>query len=177
MPQITRTIGKDYLDMYSGYNQRDVGMGLLTPNIYATPEYARKKVQNLVIGGVSDIIYAGMEHDARPKILTMVYESAYSTILAYNLNYCPQRMRQAILKYVLDSNAARIRSNQPIIVDYHAIKKAVPDSKYIVRRYKVVGINVRETLPLVEWPDAVKAKSQWESHYMMFKDASRNKKR
>lgn len=174
MPLITSSVGKDYMDMYTGYDQQSVGLGMINPNIYATPQYQKKKIQNLVLGGISEIIYAGMEHDTKPRILTMRYESVYSTVLGYNLNYCPPRMRQAILKFVLDSNAARIRANQPIIVDYASIKKAIPDSKYIVRRYKVVGINVRETIPLVEWPEAVKARSGWEQHYLLFKDQQRS---
>jgi len=124
MPIITQNIGKDYLDMYSGYNSQRVGMGLINPNIYSTPEYQKKKIQNIVIGGISDIVYSGMEHDTMPTILTIVHENSYNTILAYNLNYIPQQLRQAILKFVLDSNAARIKSNQPLIVDYHAIKKS-----------------------------------------------------
>ena len=177
MPLITRNINRDYLDMYSGFDQQQVGLGLIQPNIYATPQYQARKIQNLVIGGISEIVYSGMEHDRSPVVLTMRYESPYNTVLAYNLNYCPQRIRQAILKFVLDANAARIKSNQPIIVDYHALKRAIPDSQYIVRRYKVVGINVRETIPLVEWPEVVKRSSGWEQHYQQFKRASSQARR
>mgnify|MGYP006136807815 CR=1 FL=1 len=166
MPLITRSVGKDYLDMYQNYNQQQVGLGMIDPNIYATPSYQKKKIQNLVLGGISRIVYAGMEHDKEPLILTMVYESPYNTVLAYNLHYVPMAIRKNILKYVLDTNAARIKSNQPIIVDYHALKRAVPQSQYIVRRYKIVGINVRETIQLNEWPEILKEKSKWESHYL-----------
>lgn len=170
MPLITQSISQDILDLYDGYDHQAVGMGVINPNIYATPQYRKKKVKNLVLGGISEIVYAGMEHDRNPLVLTMAYESAYNTVIGYNLHYCPPKMRTAILKFVLDANVARIKANQPIIVDYHALKRAIPDSAYIVRRYKVVGINVLETYELNRWPEAVKDKSRWENHYRMIKE-------
>lgn len=170
MPLITQSISKDTLELYSGYDQQAVGLGILNPNIYATPEYARKKVDNLVLGAISEIQYTGMEHDRSPLVLVMGYEQAYNTVIGYNLHYCPPKMRSAILKFVLDSNVARIKANQPIIVDYNALKRAIPDSQYIVRRYKIVGIRVLETFHLDRWPEAVKDRSRWESHYRMIKE-------
>lgn len=165
MPLITQSLNQDYLDMYSGYDQQKVGLGLIQPNIFATPAYQKKKISNIVIGGISRVIYSGVEHDLKPLILTMAYEPQYSTILAYNLHYITPKFRQAILKFVLDSNVARIKTNQPIMVDYYAMKRMIPESQYIVRRYKVVGLNVRETIQLVEWPNVVKESSGWELHY------------
>lgn len=165
MPLITQSVSQDYIDMYSGYSQQQVGLGLITPNIYATQAYQKKKISNIVLGGISRVVYSGMEHDLRPLILTMAYEPQYATILAYNLHYIPPPFRQAILKFVLDSNVARIQSNQPLMVDYYAMKRAIPESQYIVRRYKVVGLNVRETIQLVEWPTIIKETSGWELHY------------
>jgi hypothetical protein len=170
MPMITQSINKDYLDMYDGYDQQEVGLGVVQPNIYATPAYKKKKIKSLILGGISEIQYAGMEHDRNPLILTMAYEGPYSTVIGYNLHYCPPKLRSAILKFVLDSNVARIKANQPIIVDYHALKRAIPDSQYLVRRYKVVGINVLETYRLSDWPEAVKDRSKWEGHYKMIKE-------
>ncbi len=103
-------------------------------------------------------------------MLAMAYNPSYNVILGYNLHYCPPVMRKAILKYVLESNAARIKSNLPMLVDYHAIKRAIPDSQYIVRMYKIVGINVLETLQLNEWPSAIQDKTKWQGHYKMLKE-------
>lgn len=165
---IISTVGKDVAELYSGYDAQQVGMGLINPNIYATPDYQGKKVQNLVLGGISRIVYAGMEHDNSPLILTMAFESPYQTILAFNLRYVPSQIRRAILKFVLEANRNRIKSNQPILVDYHALKRAVPQSTAIVRRYKNVGIHVRETLPLVEWPKVIEEQSPFQGHYKQF---------
>lgn len=170
MPLITQSISKDTLELYSGYDQQAVGLGIINPNIYATPEYARKKVGNLVLGGISEIVYSGFEHDREPMFLCAGYIQQYNAVVGYNLHYCPPKMRSAILKFVLDSNAARIRSNQPIMIDYHALKRAIPDSQYIYRMLKIVGIRVIETIPLVEWPEVVKDRSKWEGHYRMIKE-------
>lgn len=170
MPTISSSISKDYLDMYSGYNHQSVGLGMIEPNAYASKAYQKTKIKSMLIGGISRIIYAGMEHDREPLVLAMKYIPQYNVVLGYNLHYCPQKLRQAILKYVLDSNVARIKSNQPIIVDYNALKRAIPDSQYIVRMYKVVGINVLETIPLMEWPEVVKDKTKWSNHYQMIKE-------
>lgn len=164
MATISTAISKDYLDAYDGYDHQQVGLGLQTGN-YASPAYAKKKIKNLAIGLLSEISYAGFEHDNSPKIIPIAYESPYQTILGYNTNYVPLQIRQAIVKFILDSNAARIRSNQSMIVDYHALKRAVPISQYIIRRYKTVGINVIETFPLAELPNAIKGQSRWENHY------------
>lgn len=173
MPAITSGVGKDELELYTGYDHQKVGLGMMNPDIYKTPGYSKKKVQKLVIGGLSRVIYAGMEHDQQPLILPMVHESAYNTILAYNLNYLPRPLRQAMLKYVLDANANRIKSGQPIIVDYHALKRAIKESQYVVRRYKIVGLNVRETIPLVEWPEAIQKPGRWSGHYKKFMKSGR----
>lgn len=177
MALITQTVGDDYANMYNGYDSQAVGLGLIQPNIYATPSYQKKKISNLVIGGISRIVYAGMEHDPQPLVLSLFYEARYATILGLNLHYVPQKVRQAILKFVLDSNAARIRSNQPIMIDWHSLKRAVPYVQYITRRYKQVGIHVRETIPLVEWPEAIKDKSGWETHYRTLMNASKKSKK
>ena len=163
------TISKKALDAYNGYDAQDVGIGLSNPNIYKTPDYEKKKIQTLAFGLVSESIYSGFDHDSSPLIVPFAHEAAYNTILAYNLHYCPQKYRQAIMKYILDSNAARIKANQPILVDYHAIKRAVPISQFIVRRYKQTGLRVVQTYPLNEIPNIITEPSRWEQHYKLQK--------
>lgn len=158
----------DWLDMYDGFNFQQVGLGLINPNIYATPKYQKKKVERLVVGGLAEIVYAGREHDLKPLVLTMGYEQAYNTIISYNLNYVPVPIRQAIIQHIIQSNQARIRNNQPIMIDYHSLKRRIPASAAIVRRYKNVGVNVVGNIPLKDWPVAIKQPSQWSNHYKQF---------
>lgn len=169
MPLITQAISRDYLNAYDGYDSQQVGLGLINPSIYSTPDYTKKKIQNMALGLISEIRYAGFEHDPNPTVLAMAYIPAYNMIMGYNLRYGTQKLRQAMLKYVLDTNAARIKANQPIMIDYHAMKRAIPDSQYLLRNYKVVGIAVKDTLNLNEWVDVVKEKSQFDGFYRRFK--------
>lgn len=172
MPNIISSVGREYAKAYSGADLSKIGLGLANPNIYATPDYQKKKIDSLAIGLISNITYAGAEHDRMPLILPIVHESSYNTILAYNLNYIPSHVRRAIVKFIIDSNAARIRSNQPLMVDYHAVKRAVKESQYIVRRYKQVGINLIETYPLVEIPNIIDEQSRWSNHYRVLARSS-----
>lgn len=165
MPLISQTVGQDYADMYSGYNQQKVGAGLITPDIYSTPEYSKKKIKNLVMGGISEVVYSGFETDRSPKLLSFAYETKFNTVLAFNLNYVPPNIRKNILKFVLDSNAARIKSNQPIIINYDSLKRAVPQVQGIVRRYKVVLLRPTKTYQLNEWPEVAKQRSKWQDIY------------
>lgn len=173
MPIITQSISNDYLDAYDGYDQQQVGLGLIEPNIYATQQYQKKKIQNMALGLITEARYAGFEHDPNPKILTIAYEPSYSTVIGYNLNYGTPKLRQAMLKFVLESNAARIKSNLPIMIDYHAMKRAIPDSQWLVRRYKVVGIAVKETFQLREWPELVGKKTPFDGFYMNYKSGNK----
>lgn len=167
MPLITQSVGKDYAEMYSGYDQQEVGLGLINPNIYASPEYQGKKVRNVVLGGLHRLVYAGMEHDPRPLYMPMIYEPRYNTLLGINYHYIPPQARKAAFKFILDSNVARIRSNQPIIVDYQNLKRAAPQVRGAVRRYKVVGIGGVQMIPLVEWPEVINESSGWENHWRL----------
>lgn len=157
--------GKEYQIAYDGADLEEIGLGLITPNIYASPDYQKKKIKTLAIGLLSDVVYAGFEHDHMPLILPIVQEPRYGTILAYNLHYVPVEYRQAIMKYVIDSNRARIKSNLPIIIDYHSLKRAIPQSASIVRRYKQVGVGVVETYALEDIPEVIRKPSRWENHY------------
>lgn len=171
MATVTQTVNNDVLAMYTGYdqNRQEVGAGMLTPSLYSTPEYQEKKISSVIIGGISKIIYSSAFVDPTPTILTIAFEPAYQTIIGINLRYVPARTRQAILKFVMDSNQARIRANQPLVVDWGSLKNNVPDVQYITRRYKVVLVGVRETIPLVEWPNVITERSPYENHYQTLK--------
>ena len=170
MATVTTSMSKEYLEMYKGYTHQAVRLGTADPSIYATSAYNKKKIKNMLIGGISKIRYAGMEHDSQPLVLTIGYEPAYATIIGFNLHYVPTPLREAIMKFVLDSNVARIKANQPIMVDYRALKRAVPQSQYIVRRYKAIGIHLEETIPLTEWPRVAKERSKWEGHFKLIQE-------
>lgn len=167
MATVSQNISRDFVDLYTGYDRTRVGIGLQT-GTYASPEYARKRTEKLIIGGLSEILYAGFEHDQNPLALPFWVESQYNTVISLNLHYVPLNIRQDILKYVLDTNVARIESNQPIVVDYYDLKRAVPVSAAIVRRYKVVATRVLNTIPLRDWDKVIRRPSRWENHYRLF---------
>jgi hypothetical protein len=167
MAVISQAVTKDLLDMYDGYDRTKVGLGMQEPNIYATAQYQKKKIQNMVLGGISDISYSGYENDRQPVVLLMGYEPQYNTVIGLNLRYIPPIYRRKILKYVLDANAARIKGNAPIIINYDSLKRLVPQVQGIVRRYKIIGIRVERTYQLNEWPEVIKIKSPYENHYKL----------
>lgn len=156
---------KDFNDLYDGFDVRDVGVGTIDPSIYATKSYTKKKQQKIILGGLNLITYAGWDHDANPLILTMGYVPAYNVVISYNLHYVPYQVRKAIIDFVIKSNVKNIKNNKPMVVDYHALKRAVPVSPAIVRMYKVVAIRVVETYPLNSWGTAISDKSKWQNHY------------
>ena len=165
MPIISSSIAQDAMDMYDGFDSTSVGIGMQNPNIYATPEYQKKKIQKLVIGGISRIVYSGYDQDPEPLCLSMMLEGQYNTILALNLHYVPPPIRKNILKFIMQANAPRIKANLPLIVNYESLKRAVPQIKGIVRRYKIVGIRVVETYKLAEWPKLIQENSKYENVY------------
>jgi hypothetical protein len=169
MPMITQNISKEYLDIYDGYDKQEVGLGLLNPNIYATKNYQKKKIKAIGIGMLSKISYGGAETDASPLVLPMAYEPQYSTILAYNMRYATPVLRRSIMKFILEANAVRIKSKLPIMVDYYAVKRAIPDSQFLVRRYKVVGVSVMEAYQLNDWPILAAEKTPFDGYYKKFK--------
>ena len=172
MTTITSNFNKDVAAMYDGYkeNRQQVGLGLINPNIYHSPEYQEKKINSIILGGISDCIYAGFDVDPQPLTMVFKFESAYNTVLGFNLRYIPPPIRKAFLKYVLDTNVARIQSNQPILVDYQSVARAIPEMKGTVRRYKIVGLRVNDatgmgTVPLVKWPELINLQSPFQSIY------------
>lgn len=155
----------DFKDMYTGFTTQDVGLGTIDPNAYASQAYRKKKIDKILIGTLNRIIYAGFEHDKEPLVLVMAYEPRYNTIIGYNMHYLPEKFRKAILDLVLKSNLARIKKNNPLIVNYTMIKKAVPASLGAIRRYKVVGVKVVDQYKIVEWNDVIQEKSKWSGMY------------
>jgi len=156
---------KNWEEMYTGFDSKEVGAGTINPNIYSNPDYAKKKTSTLLIGGLSQISYGGWEHDTAPLILTMHYVAAYNVLLAMNLHYVPEKIRHQIVQYILKTNKNRIKSNQPIIIDYNNMKRAIPVTSAIVRMYKLPLIRVIETYPLQAWGVAIDGKSKWDSHF------------
>lgn len=156
----------DFESMYDGFDIKSVGPGTLDPSIYSDPNYAKKKVQRLVIGGISRISYAGFENDAVPLILVIGYVPQYNFVLGYNLRYAPYNVRKAMIEYVIKSNRVRIKKNMPIIIDYHTMKRVVPISAKIIRAYKLPLIRVIESpIPLNGWGIVIKESSKWNTHY------------
>ena len=165
MATITGGLDREYLELYRGFSEQNVGPGT-DPGMYASDAYARRKVRKLYLGGLSTILYAGMEHDMNPLVLPFRHEPQYNTIMAFNLNYLPIPLRKNVLRFVLESNQNRIRSQQPIIVSYDAVKRAVPQVEGCVRRYKLQLINVRETHPVIDWGQIIQdSGTRWQNHY------------
>jgi hypothetical protein len=162
MPIIKNMPDKELIDLYSGFDETMVGIGTANPDIYKTPGYSKKKIQSIYIGGMSKIRYIGYELDPQPTILVLGFEQNYQSLLCVQLRYMNQKLRKAVIDFVLKTNLARIKSNLPIMVDYESLKKVVPQIKNVIRRYKIVGIKVEETVPLNEWYDVAKESSPFE---------------
>jgi hypothetical protein len=165
MPIISNSISQDFIDMYDGFDSTTVGIGMQNPNIYATPEYQKKKIQKLVIGGISKIVYSGYENDLTPMCLALGVEPRYNTIIGLNLRYVPPKIRQNVMKYVLSANAARIRANQPLMINLDSLRRLIPQINGAIRRYKIVGIRVVETYKLTDWPSLITENSPFENHW------------
>lgn len=172
MPRLIQSIDKDVIKSYDGYDAQKVGMGLINPNAYATDAYRKTKIKTIFLGGITSMVYSGFDHDPTPTILSLFYEPAYNTIMALNLRYSDERIRRAIMKHVLEANKVRIKANQPMMVSWSALQRAVPPVAYITRRYKIVGIGVKETFPLVEWPEVAKEKSPYDGMWRRFKSGN-----
>lgn len=156
---------KDWLDLYDGFDFKEVGIGLTKPGIYATSQYAKKKTGIVIMGGITDIIYSGFEHDHNPLIMAMGYEPTYNTLMALNLRYVPEAHRRAIIKWILESNRTRIKGNNPLLIDYKKLERAIPSVRGIVRRYKLVGIRVVGVPAIKDWPTVIKVASPWQNMY------------
>lgn len=155
----------DYKSLYTGFDSIEVGLGTIAPNIFATKDYKKKKIDKLLIGGLHDLRYTGSENDLHPLVLVIGYEPAYNTAIGFNLHYVPKPFRNAIINIVLKGNHARIKGQRHIVVDYKRIAKAIPEASKIIRRYKLQGIKVVNSYPLVEWDEAIKRKSRWQNWY------------
>jgi len=160
----TSTVKSDWLANYEGFDEKEVGLGIQR-NLYATPEYAKRKTQKLLIGGLTRILYSGFEHDTTPLLLSIGYISKYNVIIGYNLRYLPEKQRKLVIDFVIKTNKANIKNKKPITVDYYALKRAIPISTQVVRMYKLIGIRVLENVPLRDWQTVIKETSKWSRHY------------
>ncbi len=168
MATLLEPIGEDLADLYDGFDEREIGLGLISPSIYASEEYRETKIEHMLIGAISDCIYSGFEHDVQPRVLSLYREARYNTILGLNLNYVPESSRRAILKYVLEDNVNNIRNQLPIRVDWNGLVRAIPETEAITRRYKQVGLRVINTHRIADWPNIIQGRSQWENHYQFY---------
>lgn len=168
------TITTDVDQLYRGYDGdlAQIGAGILNPGIYATPEYAERKVENLnPSGALATCIYAGFDNDPNPVIMTLKQEFQYNTILAINIRYMNPATRKAMFKIILDSNRARINSQSSLIISYEMLARAMPNViPYVVRRYKQQLLRVNNStdkgvVPLVEWPEMIDINSPFENFY------------
>ena len=165
MPAIIQGINKDILDTYDGYDEQEVGLGLSNPNIYQSPQYQKKKVSTIALGSITSCVYSGFDHDPNPDILSISYVAPYSCIMGLNLRYGNPAIRSKILKYILTSNKQRIAAKQPIMIDWHSLKKVQPEIDGMTRLYKVLGLQPRSMYHLNEWVDVARAKTPWDNHY------------
>lgn len=165
MALIAPSVPQSYIDDYHGFDIRDVGPGLLQPNIYHSDSYALKKTSHILMGCINDCYYSSFEIDRNPLIIPFQFEPQYQTILAFNIHYIPRKYRQALARYIIFSNRHRIESNLPLLIDYQRIKQRIPAVTGIVRRYKIVLLRVNGTVPLQQWPIAIKQHSRWQHIY------------
>lgn len=141
-----------------------VGLGIQKTN-YASYDYAKKKQDKLILGFLSKTIYIGFEHDQNPLIFAFREEPAYQTVLGVNLNYLPLDARKNISRYIVDSNSARLKNNNAPIIKYEDLIRVDKRAKGAIRRYKLMGLRVLDTIPLSEWENAIAVRSGYENHY------------
>ena len=162
----------EYENIYTGFDITQVGAGSINPSLYSTEAYRKNKVQKLLIGGLTQIVYGFFEHDHSPLIITLGVIDKYGAILALNLHYVPYQVRKSIIDYIITSNRIRIKKNQPLMLDYHNMVRVVPLASKIVRLYKLGGVRVVETFPMKSWNIAIKQKSKWNGHYKRVGESS-----
>lgn len=177
------TIANNTENLYQGFEKGDlekIGAGILNPNIYASPDYARKKVDVIPpSGGLVQCVYGPHDLDPTPIILTCNTIPAHNLILGINIRYMDVQTRKALFQYILKSNAARIQGKQSIVVDWNALRRAFPRViPYVTRTYKTMMLATLKSVdnpivPLVEWPTMVDIKSPFDGKY---KDFSRGRK-
>lgn len=169
---IIKNVGPELMQTYKGFDVLKVGAGT-DSSMYARDAYAKKKIQTLLMNGMSKIIYSGYDHQPDPLFIPMFLEPQYNVVTGLNLGYVPLQLRRAIVKYMLTSNEARIKSGAPMLSDWHSMKRAIPEISYITRRYKLTLIRVQETFPLMEWESAIKKEGdRWANHYKMLKEGT-----
>lgn len=177
------TISNNVDSLYLGFEKGDlqkIGAGITNPNVYASKEYAKKKVDVIPpSGGLVQCVYGPHDLDPTPIILTCNTIPAHNLILAINIRYMDVATRKALFKYILQSNSARIQSKQSIVVDWQALRRAFPKViPYVTRTYKTMMLATLKSVdtpivPLVEWPSMVDIKSPFEGKYKDFARGNR----
>lgn len=168
MANILNTLDRKTAELYNVDDVQafiNVGLGTADPNIYHSKEYQRRQINHLLPGIVSRITYAGAFVDRMPLIIPIWHYNQYNAVLAYNIRYCTPTIRKAIFKYLYESNKSRIQNNQPMIVDYYSLKRAVKETEGIVRMYKQIGIGVIESFPISDTPTIINEPSPYQTIY------------
>ena len=148
-------INQEYLKVYDNFEPQEVGLAAINPNIYATERYREKKIDKILIGSLSSIMYTQFEHDPRPLIYVIEYEPEYKTILAVNLHYIPMRYRKRFLQVLLRYNKSNIKQKRPLEFDYRRIIRAVPPVYGAIRRYKIFGVRLLQGYKMNKWINVV----------------------
>lgn len=168
MASVLDPVNSELAELYQGWDREEIGLGLIQPSIYASDDYQKTKINHLVIGGLSSVIYAGFDHDPTPLILTVEHIPAYNVIVGLNLHYVPEQIRRAIVKTHIENNVNNIENGLPMKIDWHRMANAIPQVKAITRWYKQVGINVIETYGITDWPNVIQEPSRWSNHYRYY---------
>lgn len=155
------------MELYQGFDSLTVGPGT-DPDMYASDSYAKSKTKQLYIGSLADLLYSGADHDLMPTALVLSHISQWNVVLSVNIHYLNNRLRLAVIRYVLESNKNRIRDNLPIMIDWHSLKRNFPQVAGATRMYKLPLINVRQVYVLNEWEEQAKKPSRWDNHYKKF---------
>lgn len=61
------------------------------------------------------------------------------------------------------------------MVDYNRLKRAIPASQYVVRRYKNIALRVVENVPLKDWKKVTHENSKWSRQAGMIMRKARSK--
>lgn len=169
MANILQPIESELAEIYSGWdqNKKNIGLGLISPSIYAYDEYRQTKIESIMLGSLSKVMYAGFEHDMMPTVLVCDHVPRYNVIRGFNIRYVPEQIRRAMMKYVIEDNVNRIERNLPMVFDINGIMRAIPEASAILRMYKQQGLRLQPNgvVPLIDWPTVAAEPSPWSNHY------------
>lgn len=150
--------------VYGETDTMKVGVGTDEKN-YSNKAYAKKKTTDIMMGTINRLSYLGYELDKEPLVLVSWYNPAYNVIEGVNINYLPVAIRRNLVKYVKKTNALRIKAGKPLLIDYHDLKKAIPEIQGAWRRYKVIATKGEQIVRLDEWESVLTESTKYKNHY------------